>query len=1440
MIAVRYDRAKPNCKKGKPCGSVCIPQKAKCRKESPQETNTGGDGAIKAAGWAVAAAATAALIGVPVATYAGVRSRYREGFKESAKMAQSMAKDIEPINVKEKQHSVVFCVGGMDYGHENTNPNISGRIISLAVNKSLSQKDKGLKTIPISTQGSNLDKKEKPEGIHQFVADGFKRTVYKNVVEQGRNKAAVRLAAQAIAYHDKYPDKQIVMFGTSMGGMIVNEAQEILKQAKPSMKSKLKSMTVGTPYFGLTEPWGETTEIAAHEDKFTTVLPTRSKTKLFNLKHVNTKSTDVLHGHLLSDYFQSDEVKKHLSDFIYKDVKTTKNTKKDSANEPKCRTGQPCGEICIPKTHKCRIGSYSPAKKAKVEAVKRKRRQVALMKFSAAIGVLVAFEAAVVATNYAIDRRNEQTIAEEKEVKDDFQSDVDNFVDFRSEMRDKARSWGVGRGYTDIELVDDWYWGFPPTGYMQEPIQSENQELEQVKKSLQDMEKKWRDRANVEHFNNIPDTAHSKNRKKATTDSIAVTNPHYQKLIFQLKTILNRVYTDGIDHFIKVEVDKANTITGLFRDGTKILEFTIKGNDITYKKAGFKNKKDSTYYDSLALELTLRSDAIKKKDKCVKGISCGAACVASNKSCRLKANAIASFGELAQLRTTAAQVGGGTAPTPVADQDTYETNPDTGQPYTIRELKKKASEKGVYRYSEMTSDQLKEALRATDKDPDQQERLGKTLTRERSLTGRAQRAGLIGKTKPEKQFVQWTREWNKISKFADYVGKAPLGWGMTATAAFLAGTAVRTYEQAKDHYRQGLNDSARAAEARAVGMDTSRVSKENIAFVVGGFNGLGHSSQKMRELLEEDPQLTDKNHYVQFDLKETDVPPYDGNKRNPDGSYSLGYLGYVATRGVGQFAKDLTRQRNDDAVELAAQIYAHAVRRNATNYQMAHKDKSFNIVSHSVGGEVVNQAMDILSKMKAVGGKSSPTGKEVLERVNIVHLSAPDTGFTENLPGNYRNITSGQDPFSWMPKRREKWVSTVKGNEPEDYIRDPEVREQIRQGFGYYDISAKQRERSEKTRSRKKKEPSAAKSKPKPKPKTKPQGTEQKTDAYWEAFNAVRLDAARKKAKCKTGKSCGDICIPKDAECHNGLQKATMLAGVVGVAGLAAGASVIALSKSNQPKQQSKPYAQSILDNQAQKERLENIRQQGKEVSSQVKEVLKKSRKRFEDAIEANKEQEKIEWERKKAEKTATTQKSPEPVVLPKPAEPENQEPKEHIPRGKKIGVYQPVGYSKSLKEGLNEWVDEYEKSDNPDINRPSTNYAQGFGMADGLLLLAGSKNTQVKEKHLRGLVDKDGKLQAAASIEDRGDHIYVDRLATAPWNLTKSQKSTKGAGTAMFEAIVREAASQNKGIRLETTTSASDFYQKMGLEEDEATGMYYTFTPEQAQDFLKKRKSRK
>jgi hypothetical protein len=216
---------------------------------------------------------------------------------------------------------------------------------------------------------------------------------------------------------------------------------------------------------------------------------------------------------LLSDYFQSDEVKKHLSDFIYKDVKTTKNTKKDSANEPKCRTGRPCGEICIPKTHKCRIGSYSPAKKAKVEAVKRKRRQVVLMKFSAAIGVLVAFEAAVIATNYAIDRRNEQTIAEEKEVKDDFQSDVDNFVDFRSEMRDKARSWGVGRGYTDIELVDDWYWGFPPTGYMQEPIQSENQELEQVKKSLQDMEKKWRDRANVEHFNNIPDTAHSKNRK---------------------------------------------------------------------------------------------------------------------------------------------------------------------------------------------------------------------------------------------------------------------------------------------------------------------------------------------------------------------------------------------------------------------------------------------------------------------------------------------------------------------------------------------------------------------------------------------------------------------------------------------------------------------------------------------------------------------------------------------------------------------------------------------------------------------------------------------------------------------------------------------------------------------------------------------------------------
>lgn len=206
--------------------------------------------------------------------------------------------------------------------------------------------------------------------------------------------------------------------------------------------------------------------------------------------------------------------------------------------------------------------------------------------------------------------------------------------------------------------------------------------------------------------------------------------------------------------------------------------------------------------------------------------------------------------------------------------------------------------------------------------------------------------------------------------------------------------------------------------------------------------------------------------------------------------------------------KDLTRQRNDDAVELAAQIYAHAVRRNTTNYEMAHKDKSINIVSHSVGGEVVNQAMDILSKMKNVGGKGSPTGKEVLERVNIVHLSAPDSGFAENLPGNYRNISSGQDPFSWMPKRREKWVSTVKGNEPEDYIRDSEVREQIRQGFGYYDISAKQRERKEKTRSRKKKESTGTKPKPRPKPKPKP-NSEQKSDAYWEAFNVVHLESIR-------------------------------------------------------------------------------------------------------------------------------------------------------------------------------------------------------------------------------------------------------------------------------------------------------------------------------------------
>ena len=111
------------------------------------------------------------------------------------------------------------------------------------------------------------------------------------------------------------------------------------------------------------------------------------------------------------------------------------------------------------------------------------------------------------------------------------------------------------------------------------------------------------------------------------------------------------------------------------------------------------------------------------------------------------------------------------------------------------------------------------------------------------------------------------------------------------------------------------------------------------------------------------------------------------------------------------------------------------------------------------------------------------------------------------------------------------------------------------------------------------------------------------------------------------------------------------------------------------------------------------------------------------------------------------------------------------------------------------------------------------------------------KNARLIGLQDKAGNLQAMAKYSKKSDHIYVDYLATAPWNFSSNDsRRVKGAGAgAIVELINLSVQSGKKGkIKLVALDGAVPFYKHLGFK---ATGgiSEYVLTPENAMKVLEK-----
>jgi len=106
------------------------------------------------------------------------------------------------------------------------------------------------------------------------------------------------------------------------------------------------------------------------------------------------------------------------------------------------------------------------------------------------------------------------------------------------------------------------------------------------------------------------------------------------------------------------------------------------------------------------------------------------------------------------------------------------------------------------------------------------------------------------------------------------------------------------------------------------------------------------------------------------------------------------------------------------------------------------------------------------------------------------------------------------------------------------------------------------------------------------------------------------------------------------------------------------------------------------------------------------------------------------------------------------------------------------------------------------------------------------------------GIVDEAGNLQALASYRHKASTGFVvEYLATAPWNVTQTDKRTvKGAGTqAIAAAVEKSNALGYKGaMTLAPLDNAVPFYKKLGFTQDAATGEM-SLSSKDAQSLLKK-----
>jgi hypothetical protein len=375
--------------------------------------------------------------------------------------------------------------------------------------------------------------------------------------------------------------------------------------------------------------------------------------------------------------------------------------------------------------------------------------------------------------------------------------------------------------------------------------------------------------------------------------------------------------------------------------------------------------------------------------------------------------------------------------------------PDDGyEGLNIRDLKKLAREHQVSGYSNMTKAELVQGVRAVKADPKQQARIKETIRRKQEAKK------IIGNTPAAKL----SRDWKKMKKLVKASGVSPTIAAL-AMGAFIATTSYKEWEKQRTQYQGHIGDSAADAATRARTIPTQDFSdKPNLVFSVGGYKGMGSTGKEIIDEFTRDGNadaewFKENANFVAVENNEYDVKPIMP-KHLPGGMVNPAYLAESMLRSGGNLVTQRFRKRNEQSVELAAQIYAQMnTRGGESGEKRVNKDLPITIITHGAGGATVDEALAILRSGKMHLGQSSK-GTEFLDQIQVIKLGSTSIGMVnpptrDKNPLSLRTFTSSNDPFSMLPKTNETWKQDVPGGDIKDYMRSPSIRDELLNTMGY-------------------------------------------------------------------------------------------------------------------------------------------------------------------------------------------------------------------------------------------------------------------------------------------------------------------------------------------------------------------------------------------------------